>query len=73
MDGHEATRQIREMAPELPVIGLTAHALAEEREKCLAVGMVDHVTKPIDLDAFITILRHVELSSSLPNETDSGE
>ncbi len=68
MDGHEATRQIRMMAPELPVIGLTAHALAEEREKCLAVGMVDHVTKPIDLDIFIaTIRRHVDMSSSLPN------
>ncbi|MDP2829284.1 MAG: response regulator [Sulfuricellaceae bacterium] len=48
MDGFEATRFIREMAPALPVIGLTAHALEEERDKCLAAGMVAHVTKPID-------------------------
>jgi CheY-like chemotaxis protein len=57
MDGHEATRRIRKMAPELPVIGLTAHALAEERRKCLAVGMVDQVTKPIDIDTLVNIIR----------------
>jgi signal transduction histidine kinase/HPt (histidine-containing phosphotransfer) domain-containing protein/ActR/RegA family two-component response regulator len=48
MDGHEATRKIHAIAPELPVIGLTAYALAEERQKCLDAGMVDRVTKPID-------------------------
>ncbi len=60
MDGHEATRRINVMAPGLPVIGLTAHALAEERDKCLAAGMVEHVTKPIDADLLVeAILRHV--------------
>jgi signal transduction histidine kinase/CheY-like chemotaxis protein/HPt (histidine-containing phosphotransfer) domain-containing protein len=48
MGGYEATRLIQAIAADLPIIGLTAHALNEEREKCLAVGMVDHVTKPID-------------------------
>ena len=48
MDGHEATRRIRELAPGLAVIGLTAHALTEERDKCLASGMLDHIGKPID-------------------------
>jgi len=48
MDGLEATRRIRMIAPDLPVIGLTAHALAEERDKCLAAGMREHVTKPLD-------------------------
>jgi CheY-like chemotaxis protein len=57
MDGHEATRRIRKMSPELPVIGLTAHALAEERRKCLAVGMVDQVTKPIDIDTLVNVIR----------------
>lgn len=61
MDGYTATQKIRTMAPALPVIGLTAHALPEEREKCLAAGMVEHVTKPIDLDRLVdTLLRHTQ-------------
>ncbi|MGO9443759.1 MAG: response regulator, partial [Thiobacillaceae bacterium] len=57
MDGHEATRRIRELAPGLPIIGLTAHALAEERERCSAAGMVDCVPKPIDIDTLVNVIR----------------
>jgi PAS domain S-box-containing protein len=58
MDGHEATRRILEIAPGLPVIGLSAHAMAEERDKCLKSGMVDLVTKPIDPGTlFAAVLR----------------
>lgn len=53
MDGYDATRRILEMAPDQPVIGLTAHALAEERKRGLAAGMVDHITKPIDTNKLI--------------------
>ncbi|MCX7173026.1 MAG: PAS domain S-box protein [Proteobacteria bacterium] len=60
MDGIETARRIAMIAPDLPVIGLTAHALAEERDKCLAAGMVEHVTKPIDTDMLVAaILRHI--------------
>lgn len=60
MDGFEAAQQLRSLAPALPVIGLTAHALAEERDKCLAAGMVEHVTKPIDVELLVAaICRHV--------------
>ena len=42
----------------LPIIAMTAHALVEERQRCLDAGMNDHVTKPIDPDAlFSTLLR----------------
>ncbi|MBL3590001.1 MAG: response regulator [gamma proteobacterium endosymbiont of Lamellibrachia anaximandri] len=67
MDGYEATRRIQEMAPGLPVIGLTAHALEKERERCFAAGMVDHVTKPIDPERLIaTIQRHITRRSYAP-------
>ncbi len=60
MDGFETTRRIRQLAPTLPVIGHTAHALADERQRCLASGMVDHLAKPVDMALLIaTILRHV--------------
>jgi PAS domain S-box-containing protein len=59
MDGHEATRQILALAPGMPVIGLTAHALHEERDKCMASGMVQHIGKPVDIEILIAaILRH---------------
>ncbi|TXT32598.1 MAG: hypothetical protein FD131_171 [Rhodocyclaceae bacterium] len=60
MNGLDATRAICQQAPDLPIIGQTAHALAEERAACLAAGMVDHITKPIDPDTlFAMILKHV--------------
>ncbi|HET7866268.1 MAG TPA: response regulator, partial [Burkholderiaceae bacterium] len=52
MGGHEATRALRRRygADELPVLGLTAAALVEEREAGLAAGMNDFLTKPIEPD-----------------------
>ncbi len=60
MDGHEAARRIRDLSPGLPVIGLTAHALPEERQRCLDSGMLERVTKPIDIEVLVdAISRHV--------------
>ena len=60
MDGHEATIEIRQdqRFKDLPIIAMTAHALATEWDKCLASGMNDHVTKPIDPIALIEVVRH---------------
>ncbi|WP_326543739.1 PAS domain S-box protein [Pseudorhodoferax sp.] len=58
MDGMQATRLIRADArfAQLPIIAMTAHAMVEERERCLAAGMVDHITKPIDPQAMLQTL-----------------
>jgi signal transduction histidine kinase/ActR/RegA family two-component response regulator len=59
MDGLEAARRIREFAPELPIIGLTAHATLEDHDRALEAGMVGYITKPIDTDALVAaILAH---------------
>lgn len=59
MDGFEATRRILTLAPDLPVIGQTAHAMAEERRKCFAVGMKDVIIKPILPEELVAVvLRH---------------
>jgi CheY-like chemotaxis protein len=52
LDGHQATVAIRAQAryDNLPIIAMTAHAMQEERDRCKAEGMVDHLTKPIDPD-----------------------
>jgi len=56
MDGYEATRRLHESAPDLPVIGLTAHALNEQRTQCGEAGMVAHVSKPIEVDALVAAI-----------------
>ena len=64
VDGYEATRQIKAMAPDLIIIGQTAHAMQEERQKCLQAGMADMIVKPLDLDKVVqTIRQHVSRAS----------
>ena len=66
MDGIEATRRIATLAPGLPVIGFTAHAMKEERDKCFAAGMVNHVAKPVDTDTLVSvILRHAHREAKI--------
>jgi two-component system, sensor histidine kinase and response regulator len=58
MDGIEATREIRSdpRLRNLPIIAMTANAMAADREKCLEAGMNDHIGKPIDPDQLFSVL-----------------
>ena len=61
MDGYQATRELRRREPadhHVPVIAMTAGALAEDRQRCLDAGMDDYLAKPIDVDELQAKLEH---------------
>ncbi len=61
MNGYEATRTIRSMprkdVKDLPIIAMTANALEEDKEAALKNGMNAHISKPLDMDIFISVLK----------------
>jgi CheY-like chemotaxis protein len=66
LDGIEATRRLRANPAfdQLPVFAMTAHALADERRRCLAVGMQGHIAKPLDITVLVTTLASVAREST---------
>jgi PAS domain S-box-containing protein len=68
MDGYTATREIRKLAPfkDLPIIAMTANAMAGDKEKVLEAGMWDHISKPLNVQAmFNTMARWIKPSRKL--------
>lgn len=69
MDGYAVTRSIREgrICPQVPIIAMTAHALLRDRERCLAAGMNDFVSKPFQPAALFGVLaRHLASTQDAP-------
>jgi hypothetical protein len=59
MDGYETMQAIRQMSEfaMLPMIALTAKAMKGDREKCIEAGASDYITKPVDPDQLLSLLR----------------
>lgn len=63
MDGYEATRRIRSL-PDFkkavtPIIAMTANAFEEDRRNAMDAGMNEHISKPIDIEKLMSLLKHV--------------
>ncbi|MFS2124628.1 response regulator [Pseudomonas sp. Pseusp97] len=75
MDGYTATRRIRDQArfDELPVLAMTANAMEGDRERALASGMNDHISKPLNVDSmFATLARWISPKGARPDEAQQA-
>ena len=74
MDGYTTTRCIRsDLKMNIPVIAMTAHALRGEKEKCLASGMNDYISKPIDPSLLLEIISRFSSTAMKPGTTSKPE
>ena len=73
MDGYEATGELRRLGVEVPVVALTANAMQGDREKCLAAGMDDYISKPVQREDLLRVLhRYLSPPEDEDNE-DTGQ
>ena len=64
MDGYDATAKLREQGFEMPIVALTAHAMAGDRQKCLDAGCTEYATKPVDRRGLLAMCAEL---TALPN------
>ncbi len=62
MDGLTLIRAIRLQQPQVPIIAVTAHAMSDDKDRCLAAGCNDYVTKPYGWNMMLNLLKKYEAS-----------
>lgn len=72
MGGLEATQWLRQINCQTPIVALTANALKQDRERCIAAGANDYLTKPVDLARFYKVLEKYLNNSDIQNQSSGG-
>jgi CheY-like chemotaxis protein len=76
MDGYTATRELRALGYTGPIVAVTAHCMQGDREKCIAAGCNDFVSKPVQRDSFIAVCKKwmsvAEPDAALPSGSEEG-
>jgi CheY-like chemotaxis protein len=73
MDGYEATRRLRRLGYEGSIVAITAHAMSDDRQKCLDAGCNEFITKPINIRTLLSVLVDQTSTKRPSNATSTAQ